>query len=1051
MSRIVVLYDPAFPMEGSREAAEEWAKAAAAFPGGDGGAEFEVAGASELADSLAGARGFVNLHAPYFPKSAWPEILAFLRAGGGLVSVGDAPFKRPVRYADGNWQAEAEQTAYHRQLHIHEELSVDSGGVVALRASEDIPLLAGAERRFAIADTRNLVPHVTKSSDHPDQMGSSGPMDTRIYPLLVGVTKDGREVTAPVVLWEHVGGPFAGGRWLFFNQPIDGDWAEAPAEAARWASFCAKGVTELWLKPNYATYRPGERASLSLQMQRIVSPGMEARRTGETAGGRGSREREKWTLSFAVGRDGEEAEWTHALPVEAGEEWEATAFSVPVEIRPGLYYAICRAEAADGEVRVLRQGFWGYDAALLSSGSPVVAGKDYFERAGRPLPVVGMTYMTSDVARKFLFLPNAGIWDRDMDRMRRAGINWIRTGIWTAYRHVMQVDGHASEEALRAIDAFLLTASKHGLHVTFTFFSFTPETWEGVNPYLDPRSLNAQKRFIRAIVSRHRDTVGVDWDLINEPSLFDPARIFSDGPRSCGDPYERSAYADWLRERHGSVETLRERWNMTPEQLPDFEAALPPESGEINFDVQDMHQGKKGTRWLDYVLFSMAMHNRWAGRLRETIKEIAPDRLVTVGQDEGLGAQRPSPFFYAEEVDYTTVHSWWLNDHLVWDGVFAKTPDKPNLVQETGIMYVETPDGRAKRTEAELRNILERKYAYAFATGGAGAVHWIWNTNFYMDNANESHIGALRADGTEKPEAEVSYDFGRFMEAVRDLFGGRPAEEIAVVYPYSNDFSNRKLAFDATTRAARVLAYELKMPFRAASEYHLDDLEKRPAKLILLPSPHNVEEAAAERLFDIVRSTGATLLWTGPIGLDAYWRPVDRLAGELGGRRPANVRREERLQVDGRSFAVSFGARRIAEVGKELRDAEDGESLAEIPLGRGRLLWCPLPVELNDRYEPVAALYRKAAETAGCSPELEWLQGGEQAGLYGRKLAFPHGALYVFVSESGEDADVAVRDPATGRRYAFRLESDRSVLFAADAGGAPVAVYRPDETGVRVD
>lgn len=43
--------------------------------------------------------------------------------------------------------------------------------------------------------------------------------------------------------------------------------------------------------------------------------------------------------------------------------------------------------------------------------------------------------------------------------------------------------------------------------------------------------------------------------------------------------------------------------------------------------------------------------------------------------------------------------------------------------------------------------MLERKYAYAFASGGAGAVQWIWNTNFYMDNANESQIGALRVMG----------------------------------------------------------------------------------------------------------------------------------------------------------------------------------------------------------------------------------------------------------------------------------------------------------------
>ena len=39
-----------------------------------------------------------------------------------------------------------------------------------------------------------------------------------------------------------------------------------------------------------------------------------------------------------------------------------------------------------------------------------------------------MTYMTSDVARKYPFLPNAAVWDRDMAQMKRAGINAIRTG-----------------------------------------------------------------------------------------------------------------------------------------------------------------------------------------------------------------------------------------------------------------------------------------------------------------------------------------------------------------------------------------------------------------------------------------------------------------------------------------------------------------------------------------------------------------------------------------------------------------------------------------------
>lgn len=158
-----------------------------------------------------------------------------------------------------------------------------------------------------------------------------------------------------------------------------------------------------------------------------------------------------------------------------------------------------------------------------------------------------------------------------------------------------------------------------------------------VNPYLDPQSVEAQKRFIRSIVSRHKASSNVDWDLINEPSMFDPARIFSDGPSSCHDRFEQQAFIEWLRHRHGEIEVLQERWNMTPAQLPDFASAGLPEAKEMNFDVQDMHSAKRGTRWLDYCLFSMDMHNRWVRQLYDTIKEQCPDQMVTVGQDEGLG------------------------------------------------------------------------------------------------------------------------------------------------------------------------------------------------------------------------------------------------------------------------------------------------------------------------------------------------------------------------------------------------------------------------------
>ena len=101
---------------------------------------------------------------------------------------------------------------------------------------------------------------------------------------------------------------------------------------------------------------------------------------------------------------------------------------------------------------------------------------------------------------------------------------------------------------------------------------------------------------------------------------------------------------------------------MSPEQLPNFAAAVIPEAEEINFDVQDMHKAKKGTRWLDYCFSRWRCTIVWAKSLYVRSRIMVPDHLVTVGQDEALGAQRPSPFFYEECVDYTTVHSWWLND-----------------------------------------------------------------------------------------------------------------------------------------------------------------------------------------------------------------------------------------------------------------------------------------------------------------------------------------------------------------------------------------------------
>lgn len=1038
MSKIAILYDESLPFPGERPDArtlQELAKLGT------------LAAAGEWESALAHATAAIHLHGPYFPKSDWPALSAFLKRGGGLLHVGGAPFRRPAyRSEDGTWTLETEQTAYHQQLGIHELLPVDPEPIVKYRSSEEFPLFAGRETLFGVQPTYGIVAHFTTLDDHPGDGGTSGPMDAHLYPLLKGESRDGREVAAPAVLLENTKGDFAGGRWLFVHLEAEAKlWQDEGLQAlADWAGYCARGVTEIWFKPNYASYEIGERPIVTVQLQALsrLTAGEDAYRV-------------KWTFELSVARVGKygsrERIWTESASLDASRELRFLRLPVGINAEPGYYEAECRATSDDGEIRLLRQGFWGFDRELLAEGEFLACGRDYFERGGRPVPIVGMTYMTSDVARKFLLLPNAATWNRDMAEMSRAGINLIRTGIWSMWRQTMFVDGHASEETMRAIDAFLLTAKRHGLEVTFTFFTFTPELWEGANPYLDPRSVEAQKRFIASIVSRHASSTNVHWDLINEPSLFDPKNIFN-GPQTAGDPHEKRLYAEWLKTRHGgSIRLLQERWNMTPEELPDFESIRAPTLADLQFKVTGV-QPRRNARLLDYTLFSMDMHNRWVRELSATIRDAQPAQLVTVGQDEGICSQRPSPFFYGPAVDYTTVHTWWQNDDLMWDGIFTKTPDRPNLVQETGLMYVETPEGKAKRSERELKAILERKYAYAFASGGAGAVQWIWNINPYMHNVNESNIGALRADGTQKPEADVSYDFGRFMASISDLFEERRLEETAIVYPFSNDFSTRKLAMDATTRLTRTMLYELKQPIRGLSEYALDSLDDHPPKLLIVPSPHNFSGEALDRLLAHVEKSGCTLLFTGPMGLDEYWRPTSRMASRIGQTRWANVRREELLLLEGRALPVSFPKLRFAETAKELpADAADANGAVPVTvhaLGRGKLIRCPLPVELNERNATLTELYRYALREAGVGPELEWRRGGELPGVFGRKLDFAAGSLFIFVSEYAVSSEIEVRDPVGGGIYRFELEAERSVLFAIDRSGDVTAVYRPDETQI---
>ncbi|MBE9610688.1 beta-galactosidase [Chitinilyticum piscinae] len=987
--------------------------------------QWQALNVRQLATALTQAKAgsvYVHLYGSAFPRAAWPALKQFLAQGGNLVSLGRTPFGQPV---DEHGQTTA-QAALFRDLDIHEIQHVDCGAATQLKSSALPPWLDGQLACLSTqAATDGFVLMPTKDKDQPLDSGSAGPMDARIVPLASVLNAQGHAIASPVVMIERLRGAMAGSRQLFVTvEPGAAFWQNGGmAMLDTLTKYAAHGVTEWWLKPDFACYEPGEVATLTLQGEAL----------GATRG-------QRWTARITT-TYGLEALDERELQLDTLQDGPISKrFTLPYPIRAGRYAISATLTSDAGEIIKLEQGFWGRDAELLARGTRLKAGRDYFERDGQVMPVVGMTYMASDVHRKFLQLPNVAMWDADMATLAGMGVNYLRTGIWSAWRQLMFVDGHASEALLRAIDAFILTCASHDLECCFTFFAFTPEAWEGSNPYLDPRSRAAQKRFIRSVVARHTDTKRVHWDLINEPSLFDPERIFV-GPRTLHDKHENQAFRDWLRARNPDIAHWQAAWDMSPAKLPDFSAIRPPQPEKIGFNTTEIAPKQHGL-WLDYALFTQNAHRDWAADLAASIRELVPDVLVCVGQDEALGQQRPHAFFYADAVDYTTVHSWWLNDALGWDSLFSKTPHKPNLVQETGIMHVERPNGRSRRSEAELMQLLERKYAYSYAYGNAGAVHWIWNINYHMDNINESHIGACRADGSQKPEAEITAAFGEFFGKVGVLLHNRELPKAAVVYPFANDYSNRRTTLDATQALVRQFGFELGVNLQAVSDHDLSSLMSAPPQLLLLPCPFNLDDGCWEQVKALLATHPVTLLLTGPATLDRYFNATERAPFDQASIR--NLSREEPCEIGGTVQRATFAGEAIARIETGVAASGDSAQLQRIPFGQGRrgqILWHPLPLELNANPAALNTLYREALHAANLTADFIW-QGEAPMGVFLHAQHFAGHTLWIAISETSRDQLLQFSDPRSGRHYQTQLAAGRAQLWLTDSKGAVVASLR---------
>jgi hypothetical protein len=979
-SDVIVFTEPGFPAADSSAPSPE--QLAALFPSMSVSAE--QLGRTLLSPS---AHLLVLPYGSAFPEESWPAIKNFLDRGGNLLVLGGMPFTRAAYRDAQGWHLRDYSVRFVRPLMIDQYQETPGSDGIRFQSNPELTF-----RMTAFSWKRAFSPVIRLSVvDLYHRGGSAGSLDARLVTLAWGV-KDGRKLSAPAIQVDHDQNGFEGGRWIFVNAELGHKFFDNKELVQSLMDRAREGEELFTVRPVMPLYLPGEPVELQVNWH--------AARPGSGLAVRVTTFPESDSLNRTT--------VTGTVP-------SIEPIVLPPPSGNGLY--IVEAQLMEGEhVRTIyHSAFWIRDEAYLRSGPHLSVNHDYFELDGHPLAVVGTTYMSSEVQRLYFEHPNVYVWNQDLGQIHDAGLNMIRTGWWTGWDKFCDESGQPYERTLRTLEAYLMTARKYDLPLQFNFFAFLPDVLGGTNAFLDPAAVRKQQTLISSVVARFHDVPYLAWDLINEPSFSQ--HLWTMRPN--GDPIELAAWNAWLSQRYADRANLAALWNV-PLDSVEGTIALPREE---EFSPRGMYVGNNSLKIYDYFIFAQESFAKWARAMRDTIRAAGSQQLVTVGQDEGGIQDRLSPAYWGSSVDFTTNHSWWQNDYVLWDSLAAKQPGEAMLIQETGLQRELNLDETARRTPENEAALLERKIAAAFIQG-SGAIEWLWNTNSDMTESNETPIGAVRTDYTEKPEASLLRAFGRFATSLHEHLRDPQLPSIAIITSQAAQYSiMADFQLEAQRRAVRALTYSAHLPAFVIAENQIGHLGS--PKLVILPSPQALTSVCWDALLQYVVQ-GGNLLVTGPVDRDEHWQNVHRSSalGVAAHVEPLVYHNTE-LKLGDRHISLAFGQQQQNWL--DSLHFDDGAPLKEITHGNGHIYWAAYPIELSEDLQSTAELYAFVSGRLNIAPPFT---AGTPVppGVLIFPTVLADSVLYIFVSDSDQESSINVRDQATGAALVFKLAPEHAAI-----------------------
>ena len=470
--------------------------------------------------------------APSYPRAGRDALVAFLKGGGSLISIGGYAFDRPLVLANDGW------TDRGLTLRAADMANVPKDpGPINTRSGVPGDTMRLKPEQIGAFEPSYLLEGVARASTAPDQLllrnpveiegpltgyaaaaliGSNSPVFPDIHarwtPIVNAYDSLGRLRGAVAAVVRHWRGPWAGSSWALLgveNRDLIGDDPAGPAIFEAMLRAVTGPVFLHELSTEFACYRKNEtvRASVAISNQSKT----EARRSirFQTVG-------KKSVVADVVVPPGE----TRSVEATIHEgEFAGDFHTVTAEL----------VDPRDGSVvdRVTT-AFVVWDEDVIAKGPKIDFVENYFTFDGVPKffcgsNQTGMMWYSVD--------ENPLTWQRDFAKMQSSGLRMLRVLHFSPFasenpldfrRLGMKVLEGRPEGLLRKTDAIVQLAQQHGVVLFLTLHDWMPVE-------LSDEELDLQRRWARFWADRYKDVPGIIYDVQNEPSVGGRAGIKGNG------------------------------------------------------------------------------------------------------------------------------------------------------------------------------------------------------------------------------------------------------------------------------------------------------------------------------------------------------------------------------------------------------------------------------------------------------------------------------------------------------------------------------------------